>query len=356
MIKDFMQKVSAKWGDRLVLWVQEKAYRTIAVLISLTLFSTIFALVIKFIKVEHIKMAVSFTKELIYVIFSPNIIIIFILFFVVLSILIYLCWIGYSSKNISIKINDKIKPEDYFLIDSRSSNSGWSYLEDKDTPFAKVLSITSADLPGYLKKGAEWYDYEFSFKAKIKTSNFTFAIRVKDWGNCIFFQCSEKSIYPHLVIDGVRIKHFKDISLPLELPKEEWIDVKVVVRGNRVEIGVFGMSKEFTIPSFSKYVYLSGISDTMEYNDVERMDNEILAIMGNLNKMRKSRGLEENDDDEKLVEDVIKRVVEKEKVEFDKGVLPLSSSFERGSVGFRACGSEHALFKDIKVKLLDKIL
>jgi hypothetical protein len=263
------------------------------------------------------------------------------------------------AKKIEVKMNKWSKPEDYFIV---APESDWNYVDDDDS-FGKVLSVTNSGLTGHLKKGDEWCDYILKFKAKIIESNFSFAIKVADRNNCIFFQCAEKVIFPHLIMGGITVRHYNDMVLPLAIPKNKWIEVSVIVRTKKVGINIMGMRKEYAIPSFRRYVYANRITPVMEFNQVDGMHEEINKNISKIEELNNeinnlSKSLEGNQQHEDPIKSEIKNKQDeilKIQNGFANTIVTIGYDFERGTVGFREYGNEHALFKDISVELLDKI-
>lgn len=357
------------------MWVNENIWRLIIVVLIFAFLSIISIVTIKWLEPHHIFIILSaiYTISLFFIKLSLSKKTLILLTLTVIMLIIYLLIIGKMSREIKIKIKKGIVPEDYFCI---APGSNWDWVKDEGSPFEKVLSVTNSYLTGHFKKGIEWCDYYFAFKAKIKSSNFSFAIRVADRNHCIFFQCGGKGIYPHLVMEGITVRRFndpndpnlpyRDIELPFELPRDKWLDVSVLVKGKRVELEIDGIRKEYNIPSFRKYVYTERITPVMDYTDVEESDKEIRP---KINDMEMKQGqkflLEKNKAESNLTTDQEKDIEEKiqgidkqinEIRDKLKGrVTQLAYDFERGTVGFREDGNEHSLFKYIIVKLLDKI-
>jgi hypothetical protein len=151
--------------------------------------------------------------------------------------------------------------------------------------------------------------------------------------------------------------------LPLAIPKNKWIEVSVIVRTKKVGINIMGMRKEYAIPSFRRYVYANRITPVMEFNQVDGMHEEINKNISKIEELNNeinnlSKSLEGNQQHEDPIKSEIKNKQDeilKIQNGFANTIVTIGYDFERGTVGFREYGNEHALFKDISVELLDKI-
>ncbi|PIU73716.1 hypothetical protein COS78_00940 [Candidatus Shapirobacteria bacterium CG06_land_8_20_14_3_00_40_12] len=209
-------------------------------------------------------------------------------------------------------------------------------MED-NTSWNKVLKLTKCEYPAILKYGNDWLNYNFSFETKIPAitdkdfpkehQNFTFVVRARDKGNGVFFQCKpDGTIRPHLLTNGLFIvDDTNTIKFLAEFPIEKWIPVRIEVNGDNVVINIFSVSATYKIPSARLLL----------------PSNEVRSVM-TLDKVLKLT-------DENKHPDTSKNPTSSEpKLAFDL-------DYEKGTVGFRESGKETAMFRKIKIELLQPI-
>lgn len=342
MISKYIDLIIAPFLKKALTWIQEHTWRmflSIVLLIVLLAFGIMFSKWLTFSKL--FKMAsklFSITlllslKYYIYLLWA-NIIIVF-------GVIIYLAKKERKSRIIEVKIDRNSKPEDFFAI---PPGSDWSLIPDDDV-LGNVLSVSNSGLTGHLIKGAEWRNYRLTFKAKIVNGNFTFAIRVVDKNNCIFFQCGDSNIFPHLIIDGIAIRHFKDMVMPLKIPTEKWVSVSALVQSNNVIINIDGIKREFNIPKGPWFIEKKNLKVVLEYNDVEKASKIALNAKNVVGDIQQDQTIDE------VIRELSANLVNIKLEDY----YVFNFDFDRGTIGFRESLPEHALFKDIKVELLDKI-
>lgn len=359
MIMKYIDLIIAPFLKKLSTWTQESIWRILYSVAFLAFSLALGIMISKWLTFDKIRQLVSWLFSFTYDISSRHTT--YLLWLVIglfVIVIIYLFNKEKKAKKIAVNMNRWSKPEDYFIV---APESDWNYVDDDDS-FGKVLSVTNSGLTGHLKKGDEWCDYILKFKAKIIDSNFSFAIRVADRNNCIFFQCVEKAIFPHLIMGGITIRHYNDITLPLEIPKNRWVEVSVLVRTKKVDININGMRKEYAIPSFRKYVYANRITPVMEYDQVEAMHDDISKNIHKIEELsyevyKLNKSLENAGQEGQVKSEIKKKQDEILKIQdgYKGTIVIIGYDFERGTIGFREYGNEHALFKDISVELLDKI-
>jgi hypothetical protein len=135
------------------------------------------------------------------------------------------------------------------------TNSGWS-IQDCQGYLGKMLAITSSPRPGTLKEAFSWYDYEITFQVRFGTTgnqgneNFNVVLRSENYLNGVVIQFSEKYMRPYLLYEGKMIfDKASERQLPTILPKNDWINFKISLRGNDVEILAEGYKLLYIIPS-----------------------------------------------------------------------------------------------------------
>jgi hypothetical protein len=367
---EYINRILDPFLRKLFAWIQKTTLRIFIFVFSLVLLGALVAMTLKWLEFSNVFGLINYVGSIVWklLIFSQTGLIAA-LYAAIFMLFVNLRGQGRKSSTFDIRFG-KEGPEEYFII---SPDSSWDLVPDEETPFSKVLSVTNSGFVGHLKKGAEWCDYRLKFKAKIKSnSNFSFAIRVADKNNAIFFQCSGKNIYPHLIMNGITVRYFNDarnailpfgdIALPLAIPNEKWVDVLIEVRGKTVLIEIDGMRKEYQIPSFLKYVYANAITPVMDYSLINNMHKEINEKIERAGKLNEEingliKSLEGGGQEGVINSEIKKKREEIESIQKSYGatITSMGHDYERGTIGFREWGPEHALFKDIRVELLDKI-
>ena len=327
---NWLQKTLGEHLDRLVLWAKDDKRRfilflIIAVFVIVVLLPRLFQLASSF---DYIGLVTSIwifiytksnTKE-----FST------IMFFAVLLLLFVVKqFLSHSLKRI-FEIDIEKQPE----LWSYYKGSGWSIIEDA-TSWNKVLKLNNCTYPAILKFGNDWLNYNFSFEAKVPTDTeiknpiFTFAVRAKDKGNCVFFQCRpDGTIRPHLITNGLFIvDEANELKFLAEFPTGKWIPVKVGVKGDNVSIFMLGVSANYKIPSTRLIIPGDKIRGTISLGEALRLTKENEPV-----EPEKSIG--GNTTTTKLAFDL---------------------DYEKGTIGFRESGRETAMFRKIRVELIQPI-
>lgn len=236
-------------------------------------------------------------------------------------------------------------------------NAGWTIQKCTDR-LGRMLSVTNSDYPGTLKAAYNWYDYKISFLAKMddeivpERQNFAFVVRSEDNYNGVMFQITKTHIYPHLLYNSTYIKDTEnDQQLPTVLNPGEWINVRVVVLGNTAEIYLDGFKASYKIPSL---VINYGRSDLLarhsinlkEIQDVNATVTEKYNRISGILRMTPSPAKEEA---MKTIGNIFEEI-NKDSSGYSVSYSKILLEYQRGSVGFRESGPEHAFFKDFRIK------
>jgi len=137
----------------------------------------------------------------------------------------------------------------------KSLNLNWDYIGPWKITDDKMLIVTGSDEGGITKKGADWENYSFTFKAKILNGRIGVIIRARDLNNYYMLQINNKVIVPHYRISYPKIKNtsidpLKGLEIEMQtgwqifnnsvvgLSKEltDWFDVCVKVKGQTVSM------------------------------------------------------------------------------------------------------------------------
>jgi len=274
---------------------------------------------------------------------------IFTLFFILTSIFIYYFY-------------QQIKNTSCITENFDKDLNGWNFrfgygwtIQNASGLRGKMLSVTNSDFPGTLKAAYGWYDYEITFQAKIDSKlekskeNFTVFIRSENNLNGVMFQISPIEVRPHLLYNGIFILDTKNnFPLPTELKRGDWVDVKIIVSGNNVNIWI------------NNYKLQQYIIPTRVFNTVPNSTlTETQTTIENLEKKN-----EEVEKKEKLADEAFKKFIKTpagpEKDAAKQEVLKVYQDipsysrvileYPKGSVGFRQVAGEHAYFRKLKVK------
>jgi hypothetical protein len=350
MITKCIDLMIAPHFKKLMLWAKENYWRELTLILLLAA-SLIF--IIMFSKWVSFGGFYALINQLFWIaaIYSFNyfIYLLWLNMFLVLGVILALIYKENKKKSYEVKIKSNSKPDDFFII---PTGSDWNLIPDIEPDIktiGPVLSVTNSDLTGHLLRGNEWHNYKLSFRAKIIKDNFTFAVRTIDKNNCMFFQCTSKSINPHLVVNGIAIRNFCNTTMTFEIPEKTWVDVSVLVKGKKVSINIEGFVREFSIPQGPWFIHKDNYRSVLEYQEVMKNTTEAL---GHKDFCEKNSGAvidtdELDDIARKLTANIIKVKLENYYI--------FNFDFDRGTIGFRESGQEHALFHDIKVEVLDAI-
>lgn len=323
---DWFEKLLGDYLNKVILWLRDDKKRlTIGILLFVFIILSIIPKVYNlFSKFEYVKTFLIITNFIYTNSDSKN----FILSISAIVLLTTLCLIFLILRlsNKTININPEKQPD----LWSFYKGSGWSIVEDEKS-WNKVLKITNSGYPVILKFGNEWINYKFSFETKVPLEvkpqhrNFTFVVRAKDKTNNVFIQCLPSGkIRPHLFANGVIVvDDVNEIDFLAEYPLDKWFPVSVLVQGDKVSISMMSVSATYKIPSELFAVSSGMVSPVM-----------LLSKVMELNLKKKSDTPEGG-------------------VQVPVYVLDLD--YEKGTVGFREYGEEMAMFRKIKVELIQPL-
>jgi len=131
---------------------------------------------------------------------------------------------------------EKIVYEREFKDDFQHGLQKWEYYGDwrsERDDGGNILSITNSDIGGIAKSCRLWDDYIFTFETKIIQSNSSWIIRASDILNYVMLQCSPTEIIPHFRVQGQWFK-MQPVALTTPLPMNEWLKIRIMVKGTRV--------------------------------------------------------------------------------------------------------------------------
>lgn len=229
---------------------------------------------------------------------------------------------------------------------SMTIGSGWT-IQDCTDRNGRMLSVTNSSLPGTLKSAYGWYDYEISFQAKIDSTsanpNIGIVVRSESNFNGILLQITKTHFRPHFLSNGTFILDNKNIEqLPTVLTTDTWIDVRLTVEGNDIEIYIYNYKLNYKIRSLTYKVDNIRIGIDTNLQDIESDNIAIEAEESNwyeeFNKVAKLPAGERSEAYRKLP------VV--------RPYTTIMLDYQKGSVGFRESGSEHTYFRKLSVKSL----
>ena len=218
-----------------------------------------------------------------------------------------------------------------------------------------MLSVSNSYFPGILKAAYGWYDYEISFQAKMSSNvpderqNISFVVRSENSLNGILFQISKENFNPFLlynetlIFDEERSSHLRTVLRP-----DVWIPVKIIVKGNNVDISVDNYHVEYRIVTkvfnaVENNLLVRGSAPTLRQivdsnTRIQTMQSEIIS---------KVTGIDS------IVNEEEKRTAWAE-VSADIAKIPPSTrvilEYQKGSVGFRQADVENTFFRNLTVK------
>jgi len=85
-------------------------------------------------------------------------------------------------------------------------DSNWDYEGSWTRPDKGVLCVTDSHIGGITKVGSLWENYIFEFDTRIMNDCSSWIIRAKDLDNYYMFQCREDVIRPHRQFSGIKIE------------------------------------------------------------------------------------------------------------------------------------------------------
>jgi len=348
-MKEFWQLCS-KLLKKPFLWAKDNSIR-----------AGIVILLVLIILVPWIEMLQDLIKGLPYSIIFNNIFNFFykiplLWYLVAILFILFFIWIRHLSKEVrkTSLIEDKLN-DATFNKWSIPLDSGWTIQKCEDFDESKLgnmLSVTNSEYSGTLKGAYGWYDYEFSFLTKIdkdidgKNQNFSVVVRSEDNLNGVMLQITKTHLYPHLLFNGSFIKDTdSDAKLPTVLKEGNWYKVKIKVTGNNIDIYIDNYQVRYKIPNKILTVENRFLRKTSTLRELIRSDEDIKSkesdaykLLDTFYSLPKDQRTEEKREE---MNQKFKDIPPSTKVVLD---------FQKGSVGFRESGPEHAYFKDIMIK------
>lgn len=227
-------------------------------------------------------------------------------------------------------------------------DASWTTEECLDV-LGKMLCVTNSPNPGTLKGAYSWYDYEVSFwtkmdgNSKTDNPNFCVVIRSENNFNGIMLQVTKSRIRPHFLYNGMFIIDNESAQrLPTTLKLDEWIKVKLIVKGNNVDLFINGYELQYKIPTkvfnVANDVMAKGTVTLKEiessHDEIADKHNQVLDILA----MPASPAREEA---VKTIGSIMKSVPP-----FTRIIL----EYQKGSIGFRESGQEQTYYRDFKAK------
>lgn len=330
--------------EKVVLWAKESIFRVFIVLFVVYI---VFFPIAQYLQ-ELIRSLPYFSSLLILSVFiQRNFTLqnLLILLFIMILLLLYLI--------LRRKIESTVKIGEEFKNDLNAwglpLNSSWVRQKCKDY-LGNMLRVSNSVMPGTLKETYSWYDYEMSFWVKMDENvnkGFGFAVRVEDSSKAIIFQITHNRFVPFLLQNGSLIRdEDNEEDLTLMLDEQEWAKVKVIVKGNLVEININGNKIIYKIPSGSYNVesfYVSGYEITLR--EIKRRDGE--------NKSRINQLLEQNKEIEDMPEGEAKTEA-RNKFSDELTKLPATTrvilDYQKGAVGFRTEMNQTSYYRKLFVR------
>jgi len=338
------KKLFSKVFEKIYLWAMESVFRSVIVLIVLIIFGIpliayLQEIVKNFPYIQIVQNLITFIKEnfeLFDYIYFPLFILIII-------------WLAFQYK----EINKTKATSDSFKTDLNKwnfqSGSGWT-IQKCTNAIGNMLSVTNSNYPGTLKSVYSWYDYDISFLAKIgkqnsdELQNLGVFVRSENNLNGVMLQITKTHVRPHLLYEGTYILD-SEIQLPTVLKEEDWIKVRLIVKGNEIELWLFGHKILYKIPNEVINVDNNKLGRTIALKDARKSHDEIdkLQIKA-INLYQESRSEASKDEKEKKFKEA-KRIFDSIPA-YTKIIL----EYQKGSVGFRQAGDEHSFYRNVVVK------
>ncbi len=101
-----------------------------------------------------------------------------------------------------------------------------------------ILVVTDSGKGGIAKPCLSWRNYIFEFETKIINKYTSWIVRAEDINNYVMLQCHSQKMYHLFCNNGNWAKlewcKEKPISLPVNIPWEQWFGVRIEVRGEKV--------------------------------------------------------------------------------------------------------------------------
>jgi hypothetical protein len=276
-------------------------------------------------------------------------------FLALLAFFLLVLWLIHISKELrkTYYIEDNFKLPDLNKW-SIPLNAGWTIQKCEDAS-GYMLSVTNSEYPGTLKGAYGWYDYELNFLVKIESEviesnqNFSVAVRSDNNLNGVMLQITRTHMKPHLLFNGTYIRDTEnDIQLPTILKTNIWHKVRIRVVGGNIELIIDNYKVSYKIPTKVLNVENQKLSRTTTMRDVVESNRKIESLQKDLYELFDAAQKMPEGDEKKNAFGKIDESVNKMPA-FAKVVL----EYQKGSIGFRESGSEHAYFRKVMVKKLE---
>jgi hypothetical protein len=218
--------------------------------------------------------------------------------------------------------------------------------EDK---LGKMLTVTNSTIPATLKGAYWWYDYEITFEAKIEgespphRQNFTIVIRSENNFNGIMLQITKTHMRPHFIYQGTFIiDNEASQLLPTTLRENEWIKVKMTVKGNIVDIYINDYQLRYNIPTKIFSVENNIMSKgTITLEEIQTSDSDIKSKQRRIGEILSMPPSAARDQAVQTIESIANTIPPYSNIILE---------YQKGSVGFRESGEEKAHFREFKAK------
>ncbi len=190
--------------------------------------------------------------------FKTNYLIIWISSLTIIVIAIFY-WIFLINRRFLLGFTDTFKKRLNINWDNKGA---WTIADDR------ILVVVDSDEGGITKKGADWENYTFTFRAKILNGRFGVIIRANDFNDYYMLQINPNAIVPHRRISFPKILNtsidpIKGLKIEMQVGWElynnlvvnlsrelvDWFDVRVKVNGQSVSMYI-NDSLEFQHDSF----------------------------------------------------------------------------------------------------------
>ncbi len=331
----------------IILWAKESYIKsllviTIAVVAGIPLIEYLQTLIKSLPYLQAIQMAISFLQNNFtiadYLLYFSIIILSFITLTIYRQVL--------KTRIISEKFNSNLSNW------SIPVEAGWTIQTCMDA-LGKMLCINNSPYPGTLKESYGWYDYEVTFLVKFdeksdkSTDNFSITVRAENNHNGIVFRVSKTHFSPYLLNNGTYIfDNESHQQLPTVLSNQDWIPIKISVKGNNAEIWIYNFKIQYKIPTLVCSVenqLLSEINLTMDRikSSRDKVSTETNKI---IEKISQKFGLKEEIKKNQLqseIDELIKNMTPSTKIVLD---------YQKGSIGFGEANNTRTYYRNLIVK------
>ena len=348
-LKQGLGEVNAKIISRVVLWAKESYLRSIALVIIIYIFG--FPL---------LQRAQEYFKQLNFVRLFNNLFsfiwkevgVFELLFIILLFMFFYLFQQIRQNSYIQDKFNKGL------IKWSLPFGASWAIQRCEDV-WGNMVKI-SGGRAGILKGAYTWYDYEISFLTKFKSNTsetktidkIGIIVRAENNKNGILMELSISSFIPYIFYDGVFIEDgIHQQKFTNVIAEDEWVKVKIVVRGELIEVWMANQKLYYRIPSeiFQVEDHLLAEGQYTKLEAIRQSDVRVRELIGEeIEKFKKYavafRENKSKPDTENLFKEwreANSKIPRNTKVEFD---------FQKGSVGFVIKGNGEGYCRNLVVR------